>query len=858
MLSDSARNTLLAFGIDPDGTDHISADNFSGIIDYLRSLHSASVVDEILESIIRYAVDAGRSSHADLYRSSMLSRPSAPVTPNNNQLYLALCRFDGLFPEIMLNLSDNQVPGALIYGAMRYGLLIDKDLIRSWRETGFVHEIRQYKNYLWILLSKNVESEPIVWQPDDLTLFMMVRYKERLFLSKGTSWYRYLTIFLRPYIDIADWPSMEVFIDAMIAVLKNFVPSYLVEISTNRNRNRSLTEHGHLRLISRMIPDGVCVSVKSENSDRGEGRVSRKQRRSRDSDTISSIVHDCDSALDLIDRSESLGFSLPLMSLIRCAGFYIENDTEFGTRLERSGVVRIVNNLSTRFKHIFKEVDPESLSSDYLVDSLQDMVLAERESSQKNLRVSVNYYLWYLHHKNDRGYLCIEDEMREGKFSHPAMVLPWEYDAIKSTLRRQLSMSSRSDDKQRDKYMLLALIFGYRSGLRRGEITSLRYRDIHLLGLSSIVISRHGDFKPKTQSGNRQVVVSGRYDEQELSLIKSIVSARIHSSCSDEEFIFGHYEVNSNSTNNKKIFEELTWIIRSVTGDKNASFHSLRHSFASINIYRMIRSRWLSEYPVDDHLDYDTGENYDVYLSRLSPLAGASRRVNPIYQISAEMGHASPITTLCTYVHSLDWILPLYQRRMMPEFSSAQLAIGLGISRQAIQKTARAEGRRKLSDYRLSMVRKLKNITTVVDLSGWYHPWKNSTFDGYNKSFEFDGVVTDIRHYDKGKITLRNFLRRHPVILRLPSELLKDFDLMKLFSALYLREEKSRGDNILKKFSELTPSEQKYCVYRWQVSREIWLEHGLKRRPLEFRSVRSEKSYQYLVRTLGIFDASGG
>ncbi|WP_430461081.1 site-specific integrase [Thalassolituus sp. LLYu03] len=855
MLSDKSRRVLEAVGISPDDNSRIEVGDLSRVIDYLRKNFSASEVEDLFQEITRYAIDNGRSSNADLYHSSSMPRPAAPVTPDNSDLYLALWQFDSIFPKIMLDIDKEQIPGALIYSAMRYGLLLDGDLIRDWRIKNFYDGLWRHQNTLWFELSKHVNSEPMIWRPDDMTLLLLVRYKNQIRVNKTTSWYQYLKRFLSPFLGLLSLPKQNKLIDVFRAILKNKLPSYLVDISTDRKRNRGLARDGFLRLITKKVPPVIRQSDLSWPS---EDIASRKQKRSVFADLVSHMVRTSDNANELIRRASTQQLSPALRSVIKCAAFYYCRDTKFGKRLKASGVLRIANNLSQRFEQKFSECDPECLSSDQLQHMLNEVVESQNNKSIPNLIKSLNHYLWYLHNENDRELIDLPrfKVQKEDNWLYPSMVMPWEYVALKNILYRNLMFANDEYDYQINHRMLIALILGYRSGLRRGEISSLRYRDIHLEGLPVIVITKHEGFSPKTRSGNRQVVVGGRYSDDEMGLIKELLYAVDENTFSDERHVFSGYYKLTDSTNNKKIFEEISKAIRFLTGDKNASFHSLRHSFASLNLYRMVRSQLSPEYLEDDNLNYDTGEDYSVYLRRLSPLPGATRTVNPVDQISAEMGHASPETTLGTYVHSLDRLFPYYQRLMMPTFSTAQLATALGVSRQAIQKTVKANGERNLADYRDLMVRKLKSVSANVDLSDWTFPQRRLRIGVFTRRFEFDGCTWAIRQYHKGRISLRHLLTLYPGMRDFPLELLRDHGLIRHFSRLSTNQQKLHGDSIIQRFSDLVPSEQRYCCYRWGISRDEWNSGGFNKPRLIFESKRTQKAYVYLANKLGVFGSA--
>ena len=66
MLSDETRTVLEAVGIRIDDSSPITFEHYSVIIDHLRKKYSASEVESRLEDISLYAIESGRSSHADL------------------------------------------------------------------------------------------------------------------------------------------------------------------------------------------------------------------------------------------------------------------------------------------------------------------------------------------------------------------------------------------------------------------------------------------------------------------------------------------------------------------------------------------------------------------------------------------------------------------------------------------------------------------------------------------------------------------------------------------------------------------------------------------------------------------------
>src|SRR5690606_41239893 len=112
-----------------------------------------------------------------------------------------------------------------------------------------------------------------------------------------------------------------------------------------------------------------------------------------------------------------------------------------------------------------------------------------------------------------------------------------------------------------------------------------------------------------------------------------------------------------------------------------------------------------------------------------------------------------------------------------------------------------------------------------------------------------------IKRYRKNQISLRQLFTLYPRLLDLPHELLKDRDLISHFSRLHTKRQKIAGDSIIQRFSKLIPSEQRYCCYRWDISKHEWKAGGFSRQKNSFESKRTEKAYRYLANSLKVFDS---
>ncbi len=854
MLSEIARAALKAVGVDPDSeTQWVRRAQFAQLIDELRRRTSGDQVDEILKEIVETLVAQGRTSQEEIHRSVSIPRPSAPVTPVNHQFWQALQQFDRIFSERLNNTDSKVVPGMILFSAIRHGRLLDPDLIRSFHQQHWVEDLRRLENNFWFRLSKPRHEIDMVWQPDSLTLLLILRHQDVLEQKSTTSWFQNIKKVVRHFAPELNIGNQRQFLSAMLAMQHQELPAFLVHSLANRARNRGLSEIGHVRRLSNLIPPMAAIIEQQPDEQQTDEPQSRKQHQSPNAKRLSSTI---DSTKDLQTRLNKLAQQLPppMAIVAQCVGFFSQNPTAFDNNPVLASLKRLANGLSDRMLEEFGDQNPLDFDNDELQIRFEALLYRCRPESRNNVSTNLNYLCWFLHQACGRELFQVAFDRDGHNEHHPAMLMPWEFQRILTWLDRLISVETSNREKRFLMAAKLCVLLGFRSGLRRGEIENLRLDGLHLDGFRTLVVSKRDNWKPKSQSGNRVVAMEGRWSNDEFELLNHWLTWRQDHASNTDGLMHWHSR-RKVSTLQSRIFELLSAIIRRVTGDPKASFHSLRHSFATLNFQQMISHLGPERAAESNPFSVPTSEieNFKKYFSRISPSENGNRVLNPLHQISAEMGHVSPKTTLRNYIHSVDLLLPKYKKRTEPQLTTAAWADLLDVSRQAIQKSSpasNADGIRGISSVEKMIFKRLKKLVPEFDLAGWQTIRSVQLPDRAGFSREnFDGFVDELKKFRAGGQTLRRLILIFPEIASMPRSFARDPLLLNLLCRHWQKEDKERIQQMVVNFFKLVPSTQRKCANRWEVIR-LNCPKNLFSADHSWKSIREQKAFRFLMKNL--------
>lgn len=214
----------------------------------------------------------------------------------------------------------------------------------------------------------------------------------------------------------------------------------------------------------------------------------------------------------------------------------------------------------------------------------------------------------------------------------------------------------------------LALMLGYRCGLRRGEIQHLTMGDMHcqLEGMTTDLESwvRNG----KTESATRRVPVehlSLNSEKNELIHWMRLRAGESPPSSLMKELLFclpGQYR---RPLSDLELFSPITKALKRASGTPSVRFHHLRHSSITFTHVHLddphhhdisFPLRWAQddeEKVVIPHWKSDLSQNLD-----LAPREQTTR--TRFWALSGWHGHISPAESLISYAHLTDWALGSY------------------------------------------------------------------------------------------------------------------------------------------------------------------------------------------------------
>ncbi|MFK5914148.1 MAG: tyrosine-type recombinase/integrase [Woeseiaceae bacterium] len=231
----------------------------------------------------------------------------------------------------------------------------------------------------------------------------------------------------------------------------------------------------------------------------------------------------------------------------------------------------------------------------------------------------------------------------------------------------------------------LITVLGYRLNMRRQEIRRLRICDVRVLKTQFFVrVVNTENGVTKSVSGWRWTPVHDLLDDKELSFLRIWHQLRVNEASSERALIFTEKSSDLCMISRYKTFEMILKVIRSITGDPNIRFHSLRHSFATWLLISIEANRLPNI--LDERFDVFSKDNGLKPANFKTLIDGKKPTKKILYQLALIMGHSSPSMTLLHYVHSCDWILYHWCCKRIPRLSVDKIAPLLGVNKREVNK----------------------------------------------------------------------------------------------------------------------------------------------------------------------------
>ena len=206
----------------------------------------------------------------------------------------------------------------------------------------------------------------------------------------------------------------------------------------------------------------------------------------------------------------------------------------------------------------------------------------------------------------------------------------------------------------------------YWTGLRLGELTRLRMRDITRVkgkrrGVDrlEILVRSHKGHRTKSESSRRRLPLNALMP---TAVAKELVSfyANKRRAIQDVDpdgdfYLFGALGSEQMMPSKEEFSEAITKALRLATGDSTVVPHSLRHAFAN-NMLIALEAEGGSD-PLWDLFEDRPEELIEVSAKlRSRLLLNAAGRRRDLFAVAELLGHSSPQVTLQSYIHSLPWI----------------------------------------------------------------------------------------------------------------------------------------------------------------------------------------------------------
>jgi hypothetical protein len=270
-----------------------------------------------------------------------------------------------------------------------------------------------------------------------------------------------------------------------------------------------------------------------------------------------------------------------------------------------------------------------------------------------------------------------------------------------------MSILDDEPDRRLAEARQIALIFGYRCGLRRGEIRRLLLRDLQglyepALAYPTLIVRGNRFGSTKTANANRVLPLWALLTDAELDLVRRWYRRRVLEQTSKKrnQLLLCELHQPNFLMPPKALIEPVQDAMRIASGTPGLSFHNLRHSCATFNAVRLMESYPGELFPVGWACSDDGeivmphwGENWYAVLCGEEQYVPA---IDKIQYLSFLMGHATPGQTTRVYTHLLDVTVGLMRWAVpMSPFSNDRQAELLGFTRDNFDQLRKRRGLKK-------------------------------------------------------------------------------------------------------------------------------------------------------------------
>ena len=660
-----------------------------------------------------------------------LKEPAARITVAKSKLLKELERLEKYFWLRVLDTSDKRKIDLelVMFSAVRYGGLLYEARIQAL-SSKLAAPVDCFGDAHWYELSSDKEPYPVRWQPDNLTLALIAQYKKQhkqraVDLGGPRDWFRDLRSF-----DLRGL-SRSKFIEACAAALSLKVPSALVDSSRLINDTRCLQWEPFMRLLSQETPPlntsvqeqlnhkltrpEVHVSSKEPSFDGREIQDARLMREAGVPLRINSGTRkEVKEAVKRVIETYRDSCSPIAVLLCEWSAHRLTETNRWGNKCSPATAYTRRGTLRHLACQYFGLDDPLKASAQQLNDAYAEIIDCA-ESSDQRIKLSKCLRDFHDYIENRYGVESLDEDgpwlwlSPEGKNVDAKVVWPHEYHAARNYLIQSVGQANTPEQAQVLRSNLIALILGYRCGMRRSEIRFLHRDAVVGERKLEILVRPSFDYNLKSVSSNRRLPISVLLSGNEIQLLKQWLE-----DTQDAKYLLPRYDDNQ-CCSADTLFDPIQHLLKQVTGDAAARFHHLRHSVATINFCRWMlfeQKSQLNELLIEP--DIDIAEQRRVILGE-----GPKSNQRILHALSMMLGHSGPKMTLIHYIHSADLLAKHFCDKALPDLNQEQLGQVMGVSGRWIRKRIRSTGRVGIHAIKDITHQRLGRYSNKQELTDW-------------------------------------------------------------------------------------------------------------------------------------------
>jgi integrase len=237
-----------------------------------------------------------------------------------------------------------------------------------------------------------------------------------------------------------------------------------------------------------------------------------------------------------------------------------------------------------------------------------------------------------------------------------------------------------TDDLLRIMALRCIIILAYRTGMRLGEILKLKQTDIEFSSDSWCTIKNNAYGTNKSSSALRQLPLEVMLEPSELSELNRYITNTRNSTKNNKQSLMFFESGSTIPLSANKVSQIVTSIFDHMTGGEiRFTFHSLRHS-ALNNLYLIFTESNLASI-----LDIYTREKC-IPIKRTF-LSKNKNDKDTYWVLAGIAGHATPETTMSSYIHLFDYHLYESIRGQKNSISDKVIQNILGLTKTKITRT---------------------------------------------------------------------------------------------------------------------------------------------------------------------------